>query len=627
MSKRIVFVRRGYLERKDFENFLYYVKKIAKYDPLRQEWIFSVDVAKNNVKNLEELIEILDVLSKYTLLTSEIKNEIIRLYKNAATKIILDVNNFSIAFGLGVDRSVVENLKDKLVYVGGKYIIKSIKYLPDIKKALKEKGYDLIYDENELKQSIEKRLIVVISRENSLLTVYFPEYIDVEVVKALKRACRLRYYEEKVILDQKGNYVDTEFIPREIDTFKISFKEKKATVYVGLIDRVLRILRENNYKIMLDLKEKPGLKIEFNPKFKLLPHQEDAFKLWIRKKRGTIAIFTRGGKSFVALKAILETKKPTIILVTTRELAYTWRKYLKEYLGISEAHIGYLGEGKKVIKPITIAIYNSAVKYLDKIKDKFELLIADEVHHVPAKTFKNIALQVDALYRLGLSATPKRRDGNHEFIYAIIGDLLLSIDYEELIKLRVVAPIEVYDAVFALGKEDKIKKLINILKKHENEKIFIFTIYLKTAEEIYETLLRAGFKAVLITGKTPSTKRKLAFKYFLNGKYNIVVTTTVLDEGITVPGAEVAIIYENSGEARQLIQRIGRILNYRPGKTAKIYEIIDVKNPREKYSYYKRRWVRDFYIFDGMEKYVYDEKHAKERGEYSSFSYQSKLTF
>ena len=178
-----------------------------------------------------------------------------------------------------------------------------------------------------------------------------------------------------------------------------------------------------------------------------------------------------------------------------------------------------------------------------------------------------------------------------------------------------------------MGKEDKIKKLINILKKHENEKIFIFTIYLKTVKEIYETLLRAGFKAVLITGKTPSTKRKLAFKYFLNGKYNIVVTTTVLDEGITVPDAEVAIIYENSGEARQLIQRIGRILNYRPGKTAKIYEIIDVKNPREKYSYYKRRWVRDFYIFDGIEKYVNDEKHAKDRGEYSSISYQSKLTF
>ncbi|RLE64124.1 MAG: hypothetical protein DRJ38_06070 [Thermoprotei archaeon] len=606
MSVETTFKRKRYLTDEEFKDFLNLVKKIARYDPSCQEWVFSPERARNNISSRNELNAILDALSKYAVITPEVRDNVLKAFEKYRKTIIFDIDTFS--FTADLKREVLDELRDYIVRIGGRYVIKSAKYLPVVRDTLQKYGYTLVYNEEVIESRLKELMTAVVKRERGMLVIDFPGYMDVEALKNLRKACKLRYYEERVILDEEGSYMDTEYVPREIDTLKISFRERKAITFVGLIDTVIETLQKNGYKVILQIGEKEKLDLDFKANFRLMPHQERAFKLWIGKKRGTIAIFTRGGKSFIALKAIQELKVPTLILVTTRELAYTWRRYLVEYLGIPEARIGYLGEGRRNIMPITIATYNSAVKYLSEIKDKFELLIPDEVHHVPARTFKNIALYVDALYRLGLSATPTRRDGNHELLYAIIGKLLITVDYEELIRLKVVAPIEVYETVFAKGKREKIEKLLEILEKHSNEKIFIFTLYLETSERIYNELLKKGFKAVLITGKTPSSKRKLAFRQFLSGRCNIVVSTTVLDEGITVPDAEVAVIFENTGEARQLIQRIGRVLNYKPGKTAKIYEIIDITDPREKYTYFKRKWVKDLYLFDGLGKYVQEEK-------------------
>ena len=129
----------------------------------------------------------------------------------------------------------------------------------------------------------------------------------------------------------------------------------------------------------------------------------------------------------------------------------------------------------------------------------------------------------------------------------------------------------------------------------------------------------------LITGETPQSRRKRAFQEFLRGNVKIIVTTTVLDEGITVPDAEVAIIYEGTGEARQMIQRIGRVLGYVPGKTAKIYELVDITNPREKRAHFRRKWVKELYLFPGLDKYVASEKYGLPVKYKSKISYQTRL--
>ena len=61
---------------------------------------------------------------------------------------------------------------------------------------------------------------------------------------------------------------------------------------------------------------------------------------------------------------------------------------------------------------------------------------------------------------------------------------------------------------------------------------------------------------------------------FRDGTYSILVTSKVLNEGVDVPEANVAIIVSGSGSVREHVQRLGRILRKREGKQAVLYELI-----------------------------------------------------
>ena len=611
--KLIAFKKRGLLSQKEFNDFLEYARRIAVFDPTYKRWV--IDERKLNMLSKEELEYILETLRRYTTLTTTEIQEILSLRFSEEK-----------CRSVGVDERLVvrrcsrelESLLEKepslnsMLERRGRYlVVKSIIYLEPLKKLLGEKyGINLLYD---------KRLTTVtINRLNGRLYVSFYR-VDKPLYEVLSRVGTLTYNEERVVLGPNKEYMGTNLVRRKLRVYNLDWRKGVYETSVALFHRVKRALEATGLNVVVDIEELGDITYTFRPSFKLYPHQEEALRIWLREKRGTIAIFTRGGKSFIALAAINELKKPTIILVPTRELVLTWSRYLEEYLGIPRGLVGRMGGGEKSIKEITVSTYSSAVKYIKELTGKFEFAIFDEAHHVPAATFKEVALGLDSLYRMALSATPKRRDGNEELLYALCGDLIYNLSYADLLALKVVAPIEVFDTIFVEGWEEKLSALINILRKHEGSKTLIFTQRLDTARRIYEKLVRSGFKVEMITGETPSVKREIAFKKFLEGRVNILVTTTVLDEGITVPDAEVAVIFEGSGEARQMIQRVGRVLGYHPGKTAKVYEIVDITNPREKSAYRRRSWVKELYLVKNLEKYVQYVKEGREDDIKTSF--------
>ena len=108
-------------------------------------------------------------------------------------------------------------------------------------------------------------------------------------------------------------------------------------------------------------------------------------------------------------------------------------------------------------------------------------------------------------------------------------------------------------------------------ERDAGSKIIIFTQYIDQAREIYEALAMSD--AELITSKARG--REEAFKRFSEGRTRVLITTTVLDEGVDVPDADIAIIASGTGSPRQMIQRIGRVVRASPGKReARIYEVI-----------------------------------------------------
>ncbi|MDD5236026.1 MAG: helicase-related protein, partial [Methanocellales archaeon] len=126
--------------------------------------------------------------------------------------------------------------------------------------------------------------------------------------------------------------------------------------------------------------------------------------------------------------------------------------------------------------------------------------------------------------------------------------------------------------MIALNSRSKLDKLREILEKHHSDRILIFTEHNLLVQEISKRFLIPS-----ITHKTPRDERTEILDNFRSEKYRVIVTSKVLDEGIDVPEANVAIVLSGSGSSREFIQRLGRILRKKEGKSAIMYEVVSRK--------------------------------------------------
>lgn len=108
-----------------------------------------------------------------------------------------------------------------------------------------------------------------------------------------------------------------------------------------------------------------------------------------------------------------------------------------------------------------------------------------------------------------------------------------------------------------------------MLKELNGEKIIIFT---RNTSMVYE--ISRLFLIPAVTYKTNKQERIEILEKFRSGKYNVIVTSSVLDEGIDVPDASIGIVLGGYGTSRQFIQRLGRILRKKENKKARLIEII-----------------------------------------------------
>ena len=361
----------------------------------------------------------------------------------------------------------------------------------------------------------------------------------------------------------------------------------------------------------------------------LRDYQKQALDAWIANgNRGIIVLPTGSGKTLVGIEAISLLNTPTLVVAPTLDLVDQWRTRLKKEFKIE---VGVLGGGDWDIKAVTVSTYDSAYIHADKLGNRFGLLIFDEVHHLPAAGYRNIAEMFAAPYRMGLTATFEREDGLHEELNRLVGGKVFEkrvkeltgthlspfrlekiaaeltedekeeysknqkvfSDYLARINLTIRSPADFQKLVMRSGRDpnarrallarnkardiaynsiSKIGKLSEILKKHNESKIFIFTEHNKLVHRISKEFLIPS-----ITYRTTSKERSETLDRFRSGIYRAVVTSKVLDEGIDVPDADVGIILSGTGSERAFIQRLGRILRKKEGKEAVLYEIVSAE--------------------------------------------------
>ncbi|WP_256684905.1 DEAD/DEAH box helicase family protein [Halococcus qingdaonensis] len=384
-------------------------------------------------------------------------------------------------------------------------------------------------------------------------------------------------------------------------------------------------------------------------------YQQAALNAWrTHDRRGSVVLPTGSGKTFLGIQAIADAGVGTLVVAPTINLMNQWHATLTNAFGDQLPHkggdgpeqaIGVLGGGTHEIRPITVTTYDSAYRYIDEYGDQFGLLIADEIHHLPAPTYRQIPEMAIAPYRLGLTATYERADDAHELLEetGLIGPVVYEEAVDELageylseyetIHMQVELTDDErsqYDEEYGLYREyvdthdfdlwkaegyqeflahtsydsdgrraliakqraedlartaaKKLDTLDTLLKRHHDDRTIIFTANNDFAYEISQE-----FIVPCITHQTKTDERTEILERFRSGEYSILATSQVLDEGIDVPAANVGIILSGSASKRQYAQRLGRIL--RPTderQPARLYEII-ATDTMENYVSQRRR--------------------------------------
>jgi len=270
----------------------------------------------------------------------------------------------------------------------------------------------------------------------------------------------------------------------------------------------------------------------------LRPYQQAALDAWeIAGHRGLLVLPTGAGKTRIALAAIARLEVATLCLVPTRILLHQWYTQL---CGLYDAGVGCLGDGTRRLRPITVATYESAYRYMARIGHRFALLVVDEAHHFGIGQRDELLEMSVAPMRLGLTATP-------------ITELQARAQSDRLIGRE----------VFRIGVLDLVGRYLAELE--------LVTL---TADNDAAYAIAREHLVMPITCDIARAERDRALALFREGRLRALVSSRVLNEGLDLPDADVAIIVGSSQGAREHVQRIGRVLRPREGKRAVVYELL-----------------------------------------------------
>jgi len=153
-----------------------------------------------------------------------------------------------------------------------------------------------------------------------------------------------------------------------------------------------------------------------------------------KAKNGILQAGTGTGKTVMSLYRVYQIQQPTIIVVDTNELLEQWKSRVSQFLGVHEYEIGHIGGGKASIHPITVALVQTLKKHPEYLAD-FGMMIIDECHIATTQSYGMVINHFKGVYVMGLSATPRRKDGYTRVMFWLLGKIHLAIDPNKVEKL------------------------------------------------------------------------------------------------------------------------------------------------------------------------------------------------
>ena len=333
---------------------------------------------------------------------------------------------------------------------------------------------------------------------------------------------------------------------------------------------------------------------------------------------GTIVLPCGAGKTIVGMTIMDMLKTSTLIITTNISAVHQWIDELLDKTDLTADQIAeYSGENKE-IKPVTVATYqvltwrpakDGPYPHFSIFHERpWGLIIYDEVHMLPAPVFRVVA-ELQAVRRVGLTATLVREDGCEGYVFSLVGPKRYDVPWKELerdhwiataecVEVRVDLPLaSEIDYAVANSREkhrissenpDKLPVVKKIIEKYKDDKILVIGQYLSQLEEIAKIL-----NVPIITGKTPNVQRDLIYKDFRSGKIRVLVVSKVANFAIDLPDASIAIqISGTFGSRQEEAQRLGRILRPKE-RESKFFSLITRNTVEEEFGSNRQKFLAE----------------------------------
>lgn len=413
-------------------------------------------------------------------------------------------------------------------------------------------------------------------------------------------------------LKEKLNFLNTEYLTRkrlgksvyQVQKYFRLVEESGELVTLprGFLGELISFLKESRikYKIAHEHPEFP--KVSIKNDIVLRPEQKVLVDEVLPHTNGVIVAPPGSGKTMIGMELIAKHNLPSLILVHRKQLLDQWTDRIESHLGIPRTKIGtFSGIRKKFGKEITIALMQSFVRHqdLNQFQDRFGTIIIDECHHIPAKTFREVITSFNPQYFYGLTATPKRKHNDEQFIYVYIGPIIAQMleletsgkndnylnititktDFSVPFRFKtdhyeLLAKMICYDAT----RNQLIKK--DILDQVEAGARTLVLSERKEHLDVLELYLKGQCEIVKITGDDSVASRTSKLKQIQDGHYQVILSTgQFFGEGLDVHSINALILAFPFSFEGKLIQYLGRLRQTDAEQTYTVCDYQDVHVP------------------------------------------------
>lgn len=367
----------------------------------------------------------------------------------------------------------------------------------------------------------------------------------------------------------------------------------------------LEYIRENNLPFRSVIPE--GCKIDVSFKGQLRPAQvpvvDDAMESLLRDEGAVLNLYCGFGKTTCANMVSTRLGLKTLVLVHTSALAEQWRERIEQF--VEGSSVGTIRqktfdiEGRTHVVGLMQSI--SKRRYQKGTFDSFGLMIIDECHHVCAEQLSKCIEVSGTKYRLGLSATPFRKDGFHPFLWSSIGSIAVTIersaDTQELMVEAVLVangPRTVHTTRSPRGKSVvNMSRMVSDLcddgeearertvvltaciaaKAREGRHVIVLSDRRKHLETIGVSLTALGIHHVFMVGGSSRKKNQENQENSFNKNPVVLATYSFTSEGVDIPSLDTAVFATPRSD---VVQTTGRILRkHADKKTPLVVDFVD----------------------------------------------------